>query len=264
MIRLANIVRQALGSAVLVLLTNCHQHSLGTEIESHSDSLKTMNTRLYYPNDILAVLDNSIINNTKFIPIEFEDEYLELCKVRMHLYKSSANWAIVFERTSYNGNSNTLSIDLIYFTNYLNGVVNKNDGSNLHTMVRIDFDSELPNRFNFNGFISSSNYSICVNESDSYRRNVCISRQLCDSTYEIIGATKEEIMSHIDSVSEHLVTLDDWHHVPFNAFGGSVNGIKPSLNPFYQSLAAILVSGNANLLNLGGKPNCNWRNWSNN
>ncbi len=74
---------------------------------------------------------------------------------------------------------------------------------------------------------------------------------------ELFRASNEELRSCIPSDLPLILSIDEWHHQPYSAFGG----IPPSSYETFQLIAEVLISRDAQKWKPTLPANNNWRNW---
>lgn len=216
---------------------------------------------------ILDVLDRAAADFT--FPA-LDNGYVYLAAIRLSLFRSDVDWALVFERFGYSPRAGIPSIDVQTFASRLHRSERAHDSFESVYPIDggdwIDFDDlELcatgPRSLNLRGrsrplpaVADYERHGIALVDPDQPRVfELC--RYLAAVAREDVLATGDERRAHVRPELEQVLVLDDWHHPDL------ARGERPGGSETFQQLAAVLHTGNLALYRPSEPGNTHWRHW---
>jgi hypothetical protein len=275
-------------SLILGLLT-ITQHILKKSTFEEKDILQELDLAFeekpssYFP----IGKDNDIRYN---IFPDLEHGYFATANSKIHLYANSEKWAIVFEKSGYQNRGTSAEIELNYFGNCINYIIEKyqersyitntqriiiiepsefkkienKEGKGIEKFELIDEKiKEIKVRNKYVTFDNNSkNYEklgIQIRDYQNPKRLIAFEafvRYLSETKPEIVSATEEEIRQHIPKNIPKLMTIDEFYFISRHN-----ETILPSNQELYKLLAKILTIKDTSQWKPTLKPNNHWSNW---
>lgn len=224
-----------------------------------------------------------------FFP-DLEHGYFATANSKIHLYTNSEKWAIVFEKAGYQNRGTSAGIELNYFGNCINYIIEKypeqsyitntqiitiiqssefkkienKQGQGIEKFELIDENTQKIKVRNRNVTFdnNSKNYErlgIQIRDYQNPKRLIAFEafvRYLSETQPEIISATEEEIRQQIPKNIPKLMTIDKFHFISrYN------ETVLPSNQELYKLLAKILTTKDTSQWKPTLKPNNHWSNW---
>ncbi|MCU0436833.1 MAG: hypothetical protein MUC49_02900 [Raineya sp.] len=221
---------------------------------------------------------------------DLEHGYFATANSKIHLYANSEKWAIVFEKSGYQNRGTSAEIELNYFGNCINYIIEKyqersyitntqriiiiepsefkkienKEGKGIEKFELIDEKiKEIKVRNKYVTFDNNSkNYEklgIQIRDYQNPKRLIAFEafvRYLSETKPEIVSATEEEIRQHIPKNIPKLMTIDEFYFISRHN-----ETILPSNQELYKLLAKILTIKDTSQWKPTLKPNNHWSNW---
>jgi hypothetical protein len=222
-------------------------------------------------------------------PPDLEHGYCLTAGSRIHLFADESRWAIVFEKSGYNNRGGDATVQLTYFGNCIDYIVQKYPEqtyvSNLAYIPLItgeeyeriqaegdDFDSferiskntayinvkgqEVPFESDYHKYEA---LGIVIQDEDNPENLIGfgdIIRYLHETNPQLISATDNEIRKQLPAGLPKLMTISDFH---FTSAYDKAN--LPSKQELYKLIARVLLTRNPAEWKPVQKPNNHWSNW---
>ncbi len=245
------------------------------------NALLDMEKSAFTKQEILSELDN--LDTYSFFP-DLGHGYCFTAGSRINLYADETRWAIAFEKTGYGNRSGSADLEVNYFGNCLSNLdkAGLNDMFTCNTkyfcvikgeeFARIETDFELVDPKIKTVTVREMSLKV-EHDIEAYRRKkiypqdydnpsnlidfASLVRFLDEEHPELFRASNEELRSCIPSDLPLILSIDEWHHQPYSAFGG----IPPSSYETFQLIAEVFISRDAQKWKPTLPANNNWRNW---
>lgn len=236
------------------------------------------------PEDILSIL-NACASDWSFPAMD--NGYVYLAATRMTLFRSEADWALVFEVFGFSPRAGSPDIFISTFgsqiankakpTDYVNAQAYENylanheynDSHVVHPVEGDDWQDEetletvapwaqsITVRSHILPLPIIEEYADAgVNLGSTEQVEVFeLCRYLAAKHREWVLSTPEELRYHVPEGVQQILQLDEWHHPDLCA------GELPGESETFRQLAQVLVTGDVSVYQPTEAPNTHWVNW---
>lgn len=234
---------------------------------------------------VLAVLDSAA---ERFDFPMLDNGYVYLAALRMALFRSSEDWALVIERFGFSPRAGLPSIDVHTFASRLHalptepmqarwqkvrphntfaGVYPVEDGAwrrgelvvrNATEIILRGVARPLPPRHEYesHGIVVDEDTRRRIDPEDgSVARVFELCRYLAAIARDDVLATPAERRFNVPPELDELMVLEEWHHPDLG------NSEAPSHAETFQQLALVLATGAVSHYQPSQLPNTHWRHW---
>lgn len=233
------------------------------------------------PADILAVLDAGC---DAFVFPMLDNGYVYLAGARMSAFHSATDWALVFEIFGYSPRAGLPDTAVITFASTIANRKTATDFTSpaaYEAYLRNNPNQEYRNVYPIDEGSWIDGESLAANAVDVTLRGSTIkmpaietyssagvelsnppsveiyefARYLAAVERERVLATPDEIRGNIPPDLTCCLQLDEWQHPDL------VNDARPSREPTFQAIAAVLSTGDASRYRPTETPNTHWKHW---
>ncbi len=243
-------------------------------------------------NDVIAYLDNCIIDDPNCFFMDLEHPYFYTANSRLTLFADEFRWAIVFEKNGYGNRTNTIDLELNFFGNCLHNLPRAGaDGRyvcNAKYLTLVDHDALSD--------IGASSIEVPLSATSVRLRSTPVqipstkeefakwvpdihedhglferptlwdlARFLAFEYADLCRATDAEKRLCLPSGLPEIMTVDEWHHRRYyhyvNGPDNELMGDAPSTYETFPLLAEVLATRDPSRFCPTLPPNNHWSNW---